>query len=279
MILRFCPFSHGCIRSATALRFLTKHHPHSSTILQTRSLRIHTPRDAEKSDDDDKNPPRHVEMQRHKPPTILSSKRPIVVACVPLKSNVNVSAIARAASCAGVKQLICCGTAKLLQKIAREAIDNVNQGSSSSTKKGKENEPNDHNNNNHVHAEKEASPSSGHKVEDWFKVHQTLYYPLKRLKEEGLMLFFNVDAFGQHLGGGELHLLINVMMLSIGYEIVGLEQTHNSSNLYNFAFKRKTVVVVGSENKGLPSDILSLCDAGYLFILSHISQIRPDQFF
>jgi tRNA G18 (ribose-2'-O)-methylase SpoU len=58
--------------------------------------------------------------QRHKPPVPLERPRELVVACPPMRSNVNLSRIVRAASCCGVRRLICCGTAKVLSKIARE---------------------------------------------------------------------------------------------------------------------------------------------------------------
>src|SRR5262245_33469830 len=39
-----------------------------------------------------------------------------------------------------------------------------------------------------------------------------------------------------------------------GYQIVGLEQTSNSRNLHEFAFVRKTVLVVGNERTGLSDE-------------------------
>ena len=60
---------------------------------------------------------------RHKPPTILDRPRELVVACEPLRSNVNLSRIARTAGCCAVPTLICCGNAKIIDKIARDAID------------------------------------------------------------------------------------------------------------------------------------------------------------
>lgn len=129
------------------------------------------------------------------------------MACVPLKSNVNVSAIARTCSCLQVRQLVCCGTAKLLNKVARDAV--LLQDSAKDNKSG----------------DAEGSASSG----SWFKVVNTLRHPLLRFKEEG-------------------------------YEVVGLEQTAASTSLYDFRFARKTVLVIGSENKGIPPDILAVCD-------------------
>ena len=58
--------------------------------------------------------------QRHKPPCPLDCPRELIVACAPTRSNVNLSRIARTAGCCGVERLICCGTAKLLEEIARD---------------------------------------------------------------------------------------------------------------------------------------------------------------
>jgi tRNA G18 (ribose-2'-O)-methylase SpoU len=56
---------------------------------------------------------------RHQPPTALEQPRQIVVACPPLRSNVNLSRIVRAASCCGVRKIICCGRAKIDPTITR----------------------------------------------------------------------------------------------------------------------------------------------------------------
>jgi len=58
--------------------------------------------------------------QRHKPPTRLEQPRELVVACPPMRSNVNLSRIVRTAGCCGARRVICCGTAKVIEKIARE---------------------------------------------------------------------------------------------------------------------------------------------------------------
>lgn len=42
-----------------------------------------------------------------------------------MRSNVNLSRIARAAGCCGVPRLICCGNAKILKEIARETGDGL----------------------------------------------------------------------------------------------------------------------------------------------------------
>jgi tRNA G18 (ribose-2'-O)-methylase SpoU len=47
------------------------------------------------------------------------------VACVPLRSNVNLSRIVRVASCSGVSKLIACGTTKVIGKIARDGADAI----------------------------------------------------------------------------------------------------------------------------------------------------------
>jgi tRNA G18 (ribose-2'-O)-methylase SpoU len=45
-----------------------------------------------------------------------------------------------------------------------------------------------------------------------------------------------------------------------GYALVGLEQTTNSEPLYDFAFPRKTVLVIGHERQGLTADVLAQLD-------------------
>jgi tRNA G18 (ribose-2'-O)-methylase SpoU len=42
-----------------------------------------------------------------------------------MRSNINLSRIARAASCCGLTRMICCGPAKLDRKIARDASDTI----------------------------------------------------------------------------------------------------------------------------------------------------------
>lgn len=46
-----------------------------------------------------------------------------------------------------------------------------------------------------------------------------------------------------------------------GYALVGLEQTTHSQSLYEFAFPRRTALVLGHERQGLTDDILALLDA------------------
>ncbi len=62
-------------------------------------------------------------QQRHKPPSPLERPRELIVACAPMRSNVNLSRIARAAGCCGVARLVLCGHAKLTKKIARDAAE------------------------------------------------------------------------------------------------------------------------------------------------------------
>ncbi len=65
------------------------------------------------------------EHLRHKPPYELLRPRELVVACAPMKSNINLSRIARLASCCGIERMICTGTAKLDRKIARDGADTI----------------------------------------------------------------------------------------------------------------------------------------------------------
>lgn len=67
----------------------------------------------------------HFEHQRHKTPSELDEPRELVIACAPMRSNINLSRIVRAAGCCGVTRVICCGTAKIVDKIARDGADEV----------------------------------------------------------------------------------------------------------------------------------------------------------
>lgn len=126
---------------------------------------------------------------RHKPPLELEEDRPLVVACNPLRSNVNLSTIFRTAGCCGVKEIIATGNVKLISKIARDGAEQVN-----------------------------------------LTTKNSLPPVLKKLKIEG-------------------------------YTLVGLEQTTNSTRLSDYAFPKKTVIVVGSEREGLSDECLALLDA------------------
>ena len=59
--------------------------------------------------------------QRHKPPCRLPEDCDLVLACPQMRSNVNLSRIARVAGCAGVKKMIIEGNSKIDAKIARDA--------------------------------------------------------------------------------------------------------------------------------------------------------------
>jgi tRNA G18 (ribose-2'-O)-methylase SpoU len=68
--------------------------------------------------------PRFVH-ERHKPPAALARPRGLVVACAPARSNINLSRIARVASCSAAARLIACGTAKVIDKIARDGAETL----------------------------------------------------------------------------------------------------------------------------------------------------------
>jgi tRNA G18 (ribose-2'-O)-methylase SpoU len=63
--------------------------------------------------------------ERHKPPQVLARPRELVILCAPMRSNINLSRIARAAGCCGVTRLVLCGPGKLDRKIARDAADTL----------------------------------------------------------------------------------------------------------------------------------------------------------
>jgi tRNA G18 (ribose-2'-O)-methylase SpoU len=60
------------------------------------------------------------EHQRHKPVTGLTRLRELIVACAPMRSNVNISSIARTASACAAEKLVMTGNASLISKIARD---------------------------------------------------------------------------------------------------------------------------------------------------------------
>lgn len=62
---------------------------------------------------------------RHKPPRELGRPRELIVACSPLRSNVNLSTIFRMAGCCGIQEVIATGQAKLVNKIARDGAEHV----------------------------------------------------------------------------------------------------------------------------------------------------------
>jgi tRNA G18 (ribose-2'-O)-methylase SpoU len=63
--------------------------------------------------------------ERHKPPRELLRPREIVLVCAPMRSNVNLSRMARVAGCCGLDRIICIGNAKLDRKIARDSADTL----------------------------------------------------------------------------------------------------------------------------------------------------------
>ncbi|MEE4166711.1 MAG: TrmH family RNA methyltransferase, partial [Desulfocapsaceae bacterium] len=67
----------------------------------------------------------HFEHQRHKPSVTLSRPRELVVACAPMRSNVNISSIARTASACAIERLILTGNPSLIAKIARDSISKL----------------------------------------------------------------------------------------------------------------------------------------------------------
>lgn len=128
------------------------------------------------------------EHQRHKPPRSLTQPRELLLVCAPLRSNVNLSRIARAASCCGLEEILCTGPAKLERRIARDGADAIRIVS-----------------------------------------HRTLPPVLTKLKREG-------------------------------YRLVGLEQTTDSIDIHQYAFERKTALVIGNERTGLTPEVLELLD-------------------
>src|SRR3954464_12220678 len=65
------------------------------------------------------------EHERHKPPRELTRPRGLVLVCAPMRSNINLSRIARAAGCCGLTRLICCSPGRLDRKVARDAADTL----------------------------------------------------------------------------------------------------------------------------------------------------------
>jgi tRNA G18 (ribose-2'-O)-methylase SpoU len=127
-------------------------------------------------------------QERHKPAWPLQRPRELVVACPPMHSNVNLSRIARAAGCCGVRRMICTGNARLVGKIARDAAETLE-----------------------------------------IEIHRTLPPVLEKLRGEA-------------------------------FAIVGLEQTTAAVPIFDFAFPRRTVLVVGNERSGVADDVLRLLD-------------------
>ncbi|WP_413833955.1 TrmH family RNA methyltransferase [Desulfobacula sp.] len=128
------------------------------------------------------------EHQRHKNCANLTRDREIIVACAPMRSNVNISTIARTASACAIEKLVLTGNASLISKIARDGAEKL-----------------------------EVS------------VHRTLKPVLLKLRKEG-------------------------------YRLVGLEQATNSVSMHDYAFLRRTALVIGNERTGLTPDVLEVLD-------------------
>jgi tRNA G18 (ribose-2'-O)-methylase SpoU len=63
--------------------------------------------------------------QRHKSPSALERPRELIVACPPMRSNVNLSRIVRLAACCGVRRMVVCGSPRIDPKIAREGLEQL----------------------------------------------------------------------------------------------------------------------------------------------------------
>jgi tRNA G18 (ribose-2'-O)-methylase SpoU len=63
--------------------------------------------------------------RRHKPPAPLARPRELIVACAPVRSNVNLSRIVRTASCCGVTRIVACGRPRIDPEIARDGASLV----------------------------------------------------------------------------------------------------------------------------------------------------------
>jgi len=64
-------------------------------------------------------------QQRHKPPLPLERPRELILACPPMRSNVNLARIVRAAGCCKIQRIICAGHPRIIRKIARDASQYV----------------------------------------------------------------------------------------------------------------------------------------------------------
>ena len=118
----------------------------------------------------------------------LARPRELVLVAPPLRSNVNLSRIVRAASCCGIERCIACGNPKIDPKIARDGARNIQ-----------------------------------------LEVRRSLPPVLKTLKQDG-------------------------------FQLVALEQTSGSQNLHEFAFERRTALVIGHERLGVDQESLRLVD-------------------
>ncbi|MFT5524537.1 MAG: tRNA G18 (ribose-2'-O)-methylase SpoU [Pirellulaceae bacterium] len=62
--------------------------------------------------------------QRHKP-TSEGGACELILACPPLRSNINVARIVRAATCSGVQRMIVAGNPKIDPKVARNGLEHI----------------------------------------------------------------------------------------------------------------------------------------------------------
>ncbi len=127
---------------------------------------------------------------RHKAPTELQHPHELVLACPQFRSSVNLSRIVRLAGCAGIQNIVACGTTKIDPKIARNAVD-------------------------------------------WVDVQRkrTLVNWLEKARSQG-------------------------------FHIAALEQTDNSICLFDYQFRKKTVLVIGHERLGIkPEELAKVDDA------------------
>ena len=62
---------------------------------------------------------------RHKHAQHLVRPRELILACPHFRSGVNLSRIVRLAGCAGIQEVVVCGTTKVDPRIARDAVDHV----------------------------------------------------------------------------------------------------------------------------------------------------------
>jgi tRNA G18 (ribose-2'-O)-methylase SpoU len=65
------------------------------------------------------------EHQRHKEGAALTRPREIIVACAPMRSNVNISSVARTASACAIERMVLTGNPTLISKIARDGADDL----------------------------------------------------------------------------------------------------------------------------------------------------------
>jgi tRNA G18 (ribose-2'-O)-methylase SpoU len=62
---------------------------------------------------------------RHKPPQKLQARRQLLIACSPLRTHANLSAIIRTAGCCGIQDVIATGHIRLIDRIARDGAKSV----------------------------------------------------------------------------------------------------------------------------------------------------------